>query len=360
MNTYTNPQMLSPEELHKAHLEMATKYLESKWDGYYYEVNPYTGKPSDEDDEIVNEYEGFEDFDAVEEITPSCSPEEGIEKTVTDTNDYYQQGSYYIKLTNEQFYNIQKRIKESGERVLSKALSGDPELMQLLQFEYTTENAEYQEQYFDYATNIGDIPHVVCNIRVCTIEPTGSTQVFPYDILLTKEDYLKLLVIVMDHRWVTFNELFDFDFELYRKISEIVNADARANSERNKKQSYTLVFDDIEKDVYQLLGEEGDSVTLYGDTTDFIMVDFREKKMAVFFKKNLDVIILDPNLAKNWAPSQLLYNIDAKSVMNALHVDSYHEATNIMAERFSGRDAFDIIKEFLEKEKIAYKFTKIR
>ena len=31
MDTYTNPQMLSPEALHEAHLEMAKKYLESKW-----------------------------------------------------------------------------------------------------------------------------------------------------------------------------------------------------------------------------------------------------------------------------------------------------------------------------------------
>ncbi len=31
MDTYTNPQMLSPEELHKAHLEMAKNYIESKW-----------------------------------------------------------------------------------------------------------------------------------------------------------------------------------------------------------------------------------------------------------------------------------------------------------------------------------------
>lgn len=30
MKSYTNPQMLSPEELHEAHLEMAKKYLESK------------------------------------------------------------------------------------------------------------------------------------------------------------------------------------------------------------------------------------------------------------------------------------------------------------------------------------------
>ena len=30
MDTYTNPQMLSPEALHEAHLEMAKNYFESK------------------------------------------------------------------------------------------------------------------------------------------------------------------------------------------------------------------------------------------------------------------------------------------------------------------------------------------
>lgn len=366
MNTYTNPQMLSPEELHEAHLEMAKKYLESKWDGYYYEVDPYTGEPRDEDDEIVNEYEGFEDFDAGEDNAPSCSSE-AIQEDIVNDDVYEQQRRYYIGLTNEQFSEIQKRIKESGKNVLSKALSNDPELKQLFlyKYSYSPEEAKYAEKYFDYAyaERIGDIPHVVCNISVCTmIDATQKPDVFPYSIMLTKEDYLKLLVIVMDDRLVTFNELYNHDFDLFKKISNILNTDVRDNYKRNKKQSYTLIFDDIEKDVQQLLGEEDDEVTLYEERIDYyesnyIKVDFREKKMAVFYKKNLDVIILDPNLAKNWAPSQLLYNIDAKSVMNVLHVDSYHEATNIMAERFSGSDAFDIIKEFLEKENISYTFT---
>ena len=40
MNTYLNPQMLSLEELHEAHLEKAKKYLETKWDASYYKFEP--------------------------------------------------------------------------------------------------------------------------------------------------------------------------------------------------------------------------------------------------------------------------------------------------------------------------------
>ena len=36
MKTYTNPQMLSPEELHEAHLEMAKEYLKTKWSSSIY------------------------------------------------------------------------------------------------------------------------------------------------------------------------------------------------------------------------------------------------------------------------------------------------------------------------------------
>lgn len=87
MKYYTNPQMLSRDELHEAHLEKAKKYLESKWDGYYYEVYPRTDE-NIADDVIADENMGFEDFESVEDDAP---------------HELYQQGIYYLKLTNKQF-----------------------------------------------------------------------------------------------------------------------------------------------------------------------------------------------------------------------------------------------------------------
>lgn len=81
MNTYTNPQMLSPEELHEAHLEMAKKYLESKWNGHYYELVPEQ-----------YEYDG----DKYEEIQE-------------------HNRSYYRKLTDEQLSRVCKLMKEAEE-----------------------------------------------------------------------------------------------------------------------------------------------------------------------------------------------------------------------------------------------------
>ena len=41
MKHYYNPQLLSHKELHEAHLEMAKKYLEGKWDTSFYKIEPY-------------------------------------------------------------------------------------------------------------------------------------------------------------------------------------------------------------------------------------------------------------------------------------------------------------------------------
>ncbi len=63
------------------------------------------------------------------------------------------------------------------------------------------------------------------------------------------------MVIVMDHRDVTFNDLYKLDLDLFKKISEEITSVAKY-SEKYKKQSYTIVFERIEEEVLSLLGEE--------------------------------------------------------------------------------------------------------
>lgn len=347
MKSYTNPEMLSPEELHKAHLEMAKNYLESKWDGYYYEVDPRLEESCDEEDIIADESGDFEDFNAVESNDLSCSPEE----TAGNSDEFYQQGTYYIKLTNKQFSEIQKRIKESEGKDLDEVLEDAPELRNLLFYQYENADAEYYGCECAYASSIGRMPHQICNITVCTIDQTGKTQVFPYDIMLTKDDYLKLLVIVMDYRWVTFNNLYEYDLDLYKKILKINNSEAKSISESDNKLSFTLVFTEIEKDVFELLGEGDTVVGLCDETNDNgedsitrIWVYFCENRMAVWhdytypFQNEVDV----------------LYNIDAKAVLKVLNVNSYREAATIMKARFSGNMAYHHIKALLDSNKIAY------
>lgn len=351
MNTYTNPQMLSPEALHEAHLEMAKNYLESKWDGYYYEVDPRSDETCNEDDIIANETGDFEDFNVIESNEPSCSPKD----TISNSDEFYQQGTYYVKLTNQQFTEIQKRRKESGEKELDEVLDDAPELRNLLFYQYEDADAEYYGCDCAYASRIGEMPHQICSITVCTIDQTGKTQVFPYDILLTKDDYLKLLVIVMDHRRVTFNSLYEYDLDLYKKISEINNLEAISISESDNKVSYTLVFTEIEKDVFELLGEGDTVVGLCDENNDNgedsitnIWACFSENRMAVWhdytypFQNDVEVI----------------YNIDAKAVLKALNVNSYHDAATVMKARFSGNLAYHQLKSLLDRNKIAYQHAK--
>ena len=366
MNTYTNPQMLSPEALHEAHLEMAKEYLDSKWDSYYYEVDPRLDEPcgdETENEEVKDDNFDFDEENAETYRTPNLpmeEPLEGEEQTAEEpiVNQFFQPYTYYLKLTDEQFSQIQKRLIESGEKELDKALADVPELMDLLLYKYVAgEGQEYGSDY-TYASRIGNNPHQICNITVCTIGQTQEPQVFPYVIMLTKEDYLKLLVIRMDHHDVNFNSLYKYDIELYKKISEIV-LEVEEHFEGNKKLTFTLVFDEIEKDVQKLLGDD-ETFTLFGDPVlfpikfdDYIIAYFSEKKMAVnrvrvhHMEYNIDSKPID----------ELLYNIDVIAFMQALHVNSYKDAIAIMKDRFNSFTAIEEIQDFLEKENIAYRFT---
>ena len=345
MDTHINPQMLSPEALHEAHLEMAKNYLESKWDGYYYELDTIT-EESDSDD--VENYEDEGNWLESLQIDDSYP-------------DRYSQGGYhYVKLSSEQRSQIQKRIDESGEKLLYKVLADEPELKKLILLEYEFGEDDYFDQYYGFASRIGDTPHQTCEITVCTIDPDGKTQVFPFNILLAKEEYLKLLVIFMDHRDVTFNDLYEYDLELFKKISKELTTEAKKHSEKNNKQSYTLVFDEIEEDVHALLGEDESDVwyedeEAYTDKRIHLEVHFSEKKMSVV------QLLYDIDGLKDYS----LYNVNAKRVLEVLNVNTYHDALISLKDRFYiphvvTLSPFYKIKEFLDHEKIGYEYSEER
>ena len=310
MNTYTNPQMLSPEELHKAHLEMAQKYLESKWDGHYYELVPEQ-----------YEYDG----DNYEEIQE-------------------HNRSYYRKLTDEQLSRVCKLMKEAEEPFWYEALSGDTELLELLTSDYDG----------DYPESIIEIPHQYCDCSLGVMDSKGRMSLYNISVLMPKEDYLKLLVIMMDHRWATFNDLYRLDIDFFKSIADIIDHEVKSNAETHKT-SYTIVFDEIERDIQSLLGEEDVVVGLCDETNDNgadsftnIWACFSENRMAVWhdftypFQNDVEVI----------------YNIDAKAVLKALNVNSYHDAAIVMKARFSGTMAYHDIKALLDRYTIEFQHTK--
>ena len=201
--------------------------------------------------------------------------------------------------------------------------------------------------------------HISLVIVLGVLDPTGQMRSSEHCIYLTKEDYLKLLVIVMDQRFVTFNDLYETDYELFSTITSSLNAEALAQYKRNKKLSYTLVFDEIEKDVQALLGEEDEDVTLYeseqSETNRIVCISaiFSEKKMTVCRTETPDPDF--PDLSQHYT-NKWLINIDAAAIMDALDVYSYHDASIVLKDRIHGSDAFDKIKEFLENNTIHYDF----
>ena len=313
MNTYTNPQMLSPEELHKAHLEMAKKYLESKWDGHYYELVPEQ-----------HEYDG----DNYEEIQE-------------------HNRSYYRKLTDEQLSRVCKLMKEAEEPFWYEALSGDTELLELLTSDYDG----------DYPESIIEIPHQYCDCSLGVMDSKGRMSLYNISVLMPKEDYLKLLVIMMDDRRTTFNDIYRYDIDLYKTIVGILDQEVKSNYEIHKP-SYTVVFDEIERDVQTLLGEEDDSEVWYDDEEAYtdklisLIVHFSEKRMGVW------QILQDIDGFNN----AVLYNIDAKKVLEVLNVNTYHDALILLKDRFYiphvvTLSPFYKIKEFLDKQEIGYEYS---
>ena len=313
MNTYTNPQMLSPEELHEAHLEMAKKYLESKWDGHYYELVPEQ-----------YEYDG----DNYEEIQE-------------------HNRSYYRKLTDEQLSRVCKLMKEAEEPFWYEALSGDTELLELLTSDYDG----------DYPESIIEIPHQYCDCSLGVMDSKGRMSLYNISVLMPKEDYLKLLVIMMDDRRTTFNDIYRYDIDLYKTIVGILDQEVKSNYEIHKP-SYTVVFDEIERDVQTLLGEEDDSEVWYDDEEAYtdklisLIVHFSEKRMGVW------QILQDIDGFNN----AVLYNIDAKKVLEVLNVNTYHDALILLKDRFYiphvvTLSPFYKIKEFLDKQEIGYEYS---
>lgn len=316
MDTYTNPQMLSPKALHEAHLEMAKKYLESKWDGHYYELVPEQ-----------YEYDG----DNYEEIQE-------------------HNRSYYRKLTDEQLSRVCKLMKEAEEPFWYEALSGDTELLELLTSDYDG----------DYPESIIEIPHQYCDCSLGVMDSKGRMSLYNISVLMPKEDYLKLLVIMMDDRRTTFNDIYRYDIDLYKTIVGILDQEVKSNYEIHKP-SYTVVFDEIERDVQTLLGEEDDSEVWYDDEEAYtdklisLIVHFSEKRMGVW------QILQDIDGFNN----AVLYNIDAKKVLEALNVNTYHDALILLKDRFYiphvvTLSPFYKIKEFLDHEKIGYEYLEGR
>ena len=309
MKSYTNPQMLSQEELHEAHFEMAKNYLESKWDGHYYELVPEQ-----------YEYDG----DNYEEIQE-------------------HNRSYYRKLTDEQLSRVCKLMKEAEEPFWYEALSGDTELEELI-------NSDYGE----YPVKIIENPHQYCNCSLGVMDTTGRMGSYSINVFMPEEDYLKLLVIMMDHRWATFNDLYRLDIDFFKSIADIIDHEVKSNAETHKT-SYTIVFDEIERDILSLLGEEDVVVGLCDENNDNgedsitnIWACFSENRMAVWhdytypFQNDVEV----------------LYNIDAKAVLKALNVNSYHDAEIVMKARFSGPMAYHDIKALMDRYKIEYQHAK--
>ena len=356
--------MLSPEALHEAHFEVATKYLESKWDGSYYELNPMVSLDETEQPENIVFDDNLDWDDMIDEKSMSSYVPEEIMESLGFENllyDYYGSGydsfldeynppKCYTKLTNEQLSRLNKHMQELGDIPLFEALADDRELLKLI----------VDKEARCYASRISDIPYQLCDCFLCIMDPKGQTSSYNLSVLLPKEAYLKLLVIMMDNRRATFNDIYKYDIDLYKTIAGILDQEVKSNYEIHKP-SYTVVFDEIERDIQTLLGEVDEFEVWYNDEEAYtdklisLSVHFSEKRMGVWQR------VEDNNGLKD----EMLYNIDAKKVLEVLNVNTYHDALILLKDRYYVHHVITIspfyqIKEFLDHEKIGYEYSKER
>ena len=85
-----------------------------------------------------------------------------------------------------------------------------------------------------------------------------------------------------------------------------------------------------------------------GDTIALVTVQFGEGKMSVLH----DYTYPFTNTV------EVLYNIDAKAVLDALQVNSYSDALIAFKDRFYGITAYRQIEYFLKSNKIGYEYAR--
>lgn len=130
---------------------------------------------------------------------------------------------------------------------------------------------------------------------------------------------------------------------------------SQALSPEETQEAHHEKAKDQTKDIPRLLGEAEAEVALCtpdedygGDRIALVTVRFGKGKMSVLH----DYTYPFSNV------TEILYNIDAKTVLDALHVNTYSDALIALKDRFYGITAYRQIEYFLKSNKIGYEYAR--
>ena len=213
-----------------------------------------------------------------------------------------------------------------------------------------------EENYFMDPEDI-NFEHPVYFYRMsCYVYNTEEQKVqgpAPFRIQLTDEEYVYLLTQqLMCRDNFTLNRLFDRNPELAMKINRVAE-DAYHGFMSFNHLPFLVTMDEVIEDVYQLdgpapfhkrLSEEDDF-----DFSTYTTVFFESRKVKVVEEcmRNLDYSIV----------FRILEEISADELMERLGASDYEGMMKMAHEKFSGKEAFDSFREFLDSEKIAYEYA---
>lgn len=241
-------------------------------------------------------------------------------------------------------------LKEIKEEVVLWELKGQIEELDEMFF------TPCEENYFMDPENI-DLEHPVYFYRMsCYIFNTDEQKVqgpAPFRIQLSDEEYVYLLTQqLMCRDNFTLNRLFDRNPKLAMKINRVAE-DAYHGFMSFNHMPFLVTMDEVVEDIFQLDGPAPFHERLFEeddfDFSTYTTVFFESRKIKVVEEcmRNLDYSIV----------FRILKEISADELMERLGASDYVDMMKMVQEKFSGKTAFDSLREYLESEKIGYKYA---
>jgi hypothetical protein len=164
-------------------------------------------------------------------------------------------------------------------------------------------------------------------------------------VVLTDEEYQFLLTEQLNNRHFTFNHLLLCRPELAQKICA---ATADKDPISISESPYIILMDELQSDMEKILGHEPLHEMLCSCNTDgynyVVNVYVENDELSLNWQRVKDDDFTLESLCEGNTKG-----IDAKAVMQLLGAKDYYEMMDRICERFSGKDAYENLLEYLDQ-----------
>ena len=168
-------------------------------------------------------------------------------------------------------------------------------------------------------------------------------------VILTDEEYLFLLTEQLNNRDFTFNHLLLCRPELAKKICA---ATADKDLMSISVNPYIIIMDELQSDMEKILGHEPLHEMLCSCNTDgysyVVNVYVENDELSLNWQR-----VKDDDFSLDSLCEGNTKGIDAKAVMQLMGAKDYYEMMDRISERFSGKDAYENLLEYLNQNGVS-------